>query len=138
MGLNYGFNSFNTFSTLFTVVFIVILIVFVLNAFNALAQWNQNNHSPRLTVFAAVTSKRIDVSHHTHSNAGNAGVHHSSTTWYYVTFQVESGDRMEFTVSGPEYGMLSEGDEGSLSFQGTRFLSFERIPSDAAMSRAGK
>lgn len=128
MGLNYGFNPFNTFSTPFTLMFVVILIVFVINAFRGFAQWNQNNHSPRLTVFAVVTSKRINVSHGAHSNTD---VHHGSTTWYYVTFQVESGDRMEFTVSGPEYGMLSEGDEGSLSFQGTRYLSFERIPAAA-------
>ena len=47
-------------------------------------------------------------------------------TTYYVTFQVESGDRMEFTVEGSEYGMLIEGDHGKLTFQGTRYLGFER------------
>ena len=45
---------------------------------------------------------------------------------YYVTFQMESGDRMEFQVSGIEYGMLAEGDTGELTFQGTRYLAFER------------
>ena len=29
-------------------------------------------------------------------------------------------------VLGTEYGMLAEGDSGRLSFQGTRYLSFER------------
>ena len=43
-----------------------------------------------------------------------------------MTFQVDSGDRMELSVSGSEYGMLVEGDRGKLSFQGTRYLSFER------------
>ena len=33
---------------------------------------------------------------------------------------------MELSVSGSEYGMLVEGDRGGLSFQGTRYLSFER------------
>jgi hypothetical protein len=50
---------------------------------------------------------------------------HTSTT-YYVTFQVESGDRMEFHVGGEEYGFLVEGDFGDLSFQGTRYLGFVR------------
>ncbi|MEF2691806.1 MAG: DUF2500 domain-containing protein, partial [Eubacteriales bacterium] len=54
------------------------------------------------------------------------GFHTTSSTTYYVTFQVESGDRMEFHVSGLEYGMLAEGDTGRLTFQGTRYLSFER------------
>ena len=39
---------------------------------------------------------------------------------------VESGDRVELTVSGSDYGMLVEGDIGKLSFQGTRYLGFER------------
>jgi hypothetical protein len=51
-------------------------------------------------------------------------MHHS--THYYVTFEVESGDRMELSLSGHEYGLLAEGDTGHLSFQGTRYLSFER------------
>jgi hypothetical protein len=33
---------------------------------------------------------------------------------------------MEFAVSGNQYGMIAEGDFGRLTFQGTRFLSFER------------
>ena len=41
-------------------------------------------------------------------------------------FEVESGDRMEFSVYGEEYGMLAEGDEGKLTFQGSRYLGFER------------
>ena len=83
--------------------------------------WNQNNHSPRLTVPAKVVAKRTEVSHHHTDNT----MMHTFTT-YYVTFQVESGDRMEFTVSGSDYGMLVEGDIGKLSFQGTRYLGFER------------
>lgn len=47
-------------------------------------------------------------------------------TTYYVTFQVESGDRMELCLSGEEYGMLVEGDRGNLTFQGTRYVGFER------------
>ena len=95
-----------------------------------LRTWNKNNHSPRLTVPATVVAKRTDVSHSSSANAGDmSGAHGYDTstfTSYYVTFQVESGDRMEFTVSGSDYGMLVEGDIGKLSFQGTRYLGFER------------
>ena len=48
------------------------------------------------------------------------------------TFQVASGDRMELLVGGREYGMLAEGDFGELTFQGTRYLGFERRGSKAA------
>lgn len=47
-------------------------------------------------------------------------------TRYYVTFEFESGDRLELMVDGSEYGLLAEGDNGMLSFQGTRYLGFVR------------
>jgi hypothetical protein len=46
-----------------------------------------------------------------------------------VTFEVESGDRMELHISAQEYGLLAEGDMGKLTFQGTRYHGFERIKS---------
>jgi hypothetical protein len=33
---------------------------------------------------------------------------------------------MELHVSGQEYGLLAEGDFGSLTYQGTRYLGFVR------------
>jgi hypothetical protein len=53
-------------------------------------------------------------------------MHTSTSTFYYVTFQFHSNDRQEFRVSGQQYGQLVEGDVGKLTFQGTRFLGFER------------
>mgnify|MGYP000951229907 FL=1 len=52
--------------------------------------------------------------------------HTTSSTTYYVTFQVESGDRIELIVPDDEFGMLVEGDTGRLTFQGTRYKGFER------------
>ena len=119
---------FTVVSGLIVVVTIVIMVVILLRAARGISSWNKNNHSPRLTVSAVVVSRRTKVSHHSHTNAGDAGdgYHTTSSTWYYVTFQFASGDRMEFQVEGSEYGMLVEGDEGELTFQGTRYLGFER------------
>lgn len=50
----------------------------------------------------------------------------SSSTYYYITFQVASGDRMEFLVPDNEYGMIVEGDVGKITFQGTRYKGFVR------------
>lgn len=118
------------FPIVFFMVFVMVLGTLIMTMARGLSTWNKNNHSPRLTVEAAVTAKRIHVTHHRHANGGDiTGAHgftNSSSTKYFVTFQVESGDRMELSVSGPEYGMLAEGDTGRLSFQGTRYLGFER------------
>ena len=122
--------GYSIFDALFPIAFIFIFAVILFMIIRGIGEWNKNNHSPRLSVAATVVSKRTDVSHHHTANAGDiTGAHgytNMSSTTYYATFQVESGDRMEFTVSGSEYGMLAEGDTGKLSFQGTRYLGFER------------
>ena len=109
------------FEILFAVIFVLVIGMFLVIFVKGIGEWNRNNHSPRLRVSARVVSRRMDVSHHHDTD----DMSHSSTS-YYVTFQVESGDRMEFAVSGYEYGMLAEGDQGMLSFQGSRYLGFER------------
>ena len=96
----------------FNMLFVVIGLVL----FKVISQWNKNTHSPRLTVAAPVVAKR---SHTTHSED-------SSHTRYYATFQFESGDRLELWIPRNQIGYLVEGDRGELTFQGTRFLGFER------------
>ena len=131
MSMGFGMGGFD--SMMFTIIPIFITVIFVLviggiivSVVKGVGTWSKNNASPRLTVSAEVVVKRTDVTHHSPGHGGDADFHMSSSTWYYVTFQVESGDRMEFSVSGAEYGMLAEGDRGELTFQGTRYLSFER------------
>lgn len=118
--------GFGMFDMMFSFMFVLFVIMFVFVFVKGITQWNKNNHSPRLVVDATVVSKRTSVSHHHHGNVGEVGHHTSSSTSYFVTFQVESGDRMEFQVNGNGYGMLVEGDFGKLSFQGTRYLGFIR------------
>ena len=50
----------------------------------------------------------------------------SARTRYFATFELEKGTRLELEVNDYEYGMLAEGDQGKLTFQGTRYLGFER------------
>lgn len=122
MGFAFGFGMFQF---MFTLVFVIVIGTFIVTAVKGIGQWNKNNNSPRLTVPALVVAKRTNVSRHRHGGANGHHHYHTSTT-YYVTFQVESGDRMELHVEGSEYGMLIEGDQGNLTFQGTRYLGFER------------
>jgi hypothetical protein len=118
------------FLLLFGAIFLLVVTVFIVILVKNLKQQRVNNNSPRLTVEATVVSRRQNVSHHNTANAGDiTGAHGyttTSSTTYYATFQVESGDRMELAIPGSQYGMLAEGDRGRLSFQGTRFLNFER------------
>ena len=136
MGMGFGFNDFGfsgfgtgftIFQIMFTLVFVIVIGMFIVIAVKGISQWNKNNHSPRLTVPATIVAKRTNVTHHHHHDHGGTGMHHTThSTTYYVTFQVESGDRMELHVAGHEFGMLIKGDRGMLTFQGTRYLGFER------------
>lgn len=122
MGLFFG----GGFEIMFFLVFALVIGVFLVTIVRGISQWHKNNQSPRLTVDATVVAKRTNVSrHHHHNGAGHAG-HTSTSTTYFVTFQVESGDRMELRMDGYQFGLLVEGDRGKLTFQGTRYLSFER------------
>lgn len=118
----FGF-GFELFQIMFLIVFGLFFVVFIGTLLKGLGEWNKNNHSPKLTVPVTVVAKRTNVSRHRH---GGEHHHTSTSTTYYVTFQVESGDRIELHLSGSEFGLIVEGDKGLLTFQGTRFLNFER------------
>lgn len=115
--------TFSIMQIMVPVMFVLVFGIIIVTMVRGICEWNKNNHSPKLTVPATVVSRRTAVSHHHHGNE----MHHTHTsTSYYATFQVESGDRIEFAVPGAEYGMLAEGDRGTLAFQGTRYLNFRR------------
>ena len=123
----FGYPSFGFgggFEVMFFLTFAIVMGVFVFTFVKGISQWNKNNQSPRLTVEAKIVGKRADTSVHRHNMNGTSHTTHS--TRYYVTFEVESGDRIELELDGREYGMMVEGDFGKLSFQGTRYLGFER------------
>jgi hypothetical protein len=82
------------------------------------AQWSRNNASPVESVPAKVVAKRTDTS----------GGMNGRRVWteYYVTFELEDGQRKEFWVDGEDFGVLVEGDRGTLTYQGTRYKGFQR------------
>lgn len=128
----YGFDPMQDADPIFRVIETVgpILIALVAIAIGivlvkGILQWFRNNGSPVLSVQARVVNLRMRVSGGTHM-AGDVSMMGHASTSYYATFEVESGDRMEFTVGDEEYGLLSKDDTGSLTFQGTRYLDFQR------------
>lgn len=110
-----GFGIFGIlFSLFFLVVFLFIVGVFIYVVSTNIKKANHNKNSPRLTVGAKVVAKRDQV-------RGE-----NTYTFYFATFEFESGDRIELEMEGQESGMLVEGDSGQLTFQGTKFISFTR------------
>ncbi|MBI5388107.1 MAG: DUF2500 domain-containing protein [Verrucomicrobia bacterium] len=114
-----GFDAMFTLVPLFIgVVFVFVIGSIVFRAIQGISRWSANNSQPVLTADGKVVSKRADVH----------GSRERHTTNYYATFELGSGARREFALSGSEYGLLAEGDTGLVSFQGSRYLGFSRAP----------
>lgn len=106
------------FSVMFTLVFVIVIGTFMFVIIKGVSTWAQNNASPVEIRKAKVIAKRTKVS-------GGSG-EMSASTWYYMTFEFADGERMELQVAGRLYGLVVEGDQGEVTYQGTRFQGFER------------
>lgn len=95
----------------------MIVGVLVFHLLRGLAEWLRNNQSPRETKQATVVAKRFQVS---------GGQQHPSQTTYYLTFEFLDRQRLEYRVKASIFGQLVEGDRGILTYQGSRFLDFDR------------
>ncbi len=114
----YAIGGFSLFGAMFVLIPALIIGVFIFIFVKGITEWSSNNQSPILNVPAEVMTKRTRTSGGHGDSAAN--------TSYYVTFEVQSGDRIELRVNGSEFGMLAEQDLGILTFQGTRYKGFDR------------
>lgn len=115
-----NFNMFDS-AQLILIIFFIILGIILFRVVGYIKQEKYNDKQSILTVETKVVTKRQNVSTHLNNQ------HVSSNTTYYATFEMQNGDRIEFHVSDKEYGLLAEGDQGKLTYQGTHYLSFERF-----------
>lgn len=111
---------------LVTIIFLVVIGTFLFRLVTGIIQWHKNNESPVLSSNATVVTKREAVRQCQNAAGPDTAPTMSSSTAYYATFELTDGSRMEFRVGGAEYGMLAERDTGRLTYQGTRYLGFER------------
>lgn len=133
--MGYGFDlgggiMFTVIPILVTLGFVFVFGSIIISMIQNAKQWKKDNDSPILTVNATVVDKREDVIRHSHANNVGSTMNNTSTSYstdYYVTFEVESGSRMEFKVPSNGYGFLIRGDYGQLTFQGSRYQGFKRM-----------
>jgi hypothetical protein len=109
----------------FRLFFLIIFSIVIYKFIQAAVRYVQNASSPILQAKAKVIAKRFHVSRHAHHHDNH--VHHSTSTRYYTTFELENGERIELVMNGRQYGLLVEGDEGLLTYQGEWYKDFERV-----------
>ncbi|OXM17592.1 hypothetical protein CGZ75_11235 [Paenibacillus herberti] len=114
------FNFVEKFGPIFIgLVFVLIIGTFVFVIGKGLLTWGRNNASPVITVPCRIADKRTEV----WGGSGDS----SANTSYFVTFEFGDGSRKEIPVPDNQYGLLVVGDQGELTYQGTRFQGFNRL-----------
>ena len=132
MGFGFGFDWMFTLVPIFIGVIFVIMLVSIISGLSRNAKRERkNDQSPRVTADVKVVSKRMEVGgNRSNRRMGADGMMENGYSYsysdYFVTFEFNSGDRLELPVDGSDYGLLVEGDQGKLTFQGTRYLGFAR------------
>ncbi|MCT4598114.1 MAG: DUF2500 domain-containing protein [Vallitalea sp.] len=113
--------QFQIISMIVPIIFVFVFIIIIIQIIRGIKEVSYNRSQPKLTVSAKAVSKRTKISRRANDSNMNRAY-----TYYYVTFQFESNDRLELKMNGSEFGMIAEGDRGKLTFQGNKFYDFER------------
>lgn len=111
------------FENLFFLIFggiLLFMVVFVFRAiWNTVAEKRYNDSQPILTERARISAKRSEL-----HGGGNSSV----STDYYATFEFDKDkSRLELEIDSDDFGLIAEDDTGNLTFQGRRFIKFERM-----------
>ncbi len=106
----------SVFGLFFLAIFVFVVIRVLMTLVNGVGRLTENAGAPVLTEAANVVAKRSEVT----------GGRNSTGTTYYATFELSGGRRIEMELSGRQFGMVAEGDRGTLTHQGARFENFAR------------
>lgn len=90
----------------FVCLFIIVMICMV--DANTIVCWFKNNRSPVFSIRANVLTKEMN---------GHK---------YYICFGLEDGQMKRFPIDYYAYISLKEGEKGILTYQGNRFIRYDR------------
>ncbi|MGV8910111.1 MAG: DUF2500 domain-containing protein [Propionicimonas sp.] len=96
-------------------VLVALAIPVVIAVARVARRWSIEKRSPLAKAEARVVEKRAPLT------GGRP-----ETQTYYVTFEFPTGQRLELEVPGRDSGVLVIGDQGTLAWQGPRYLGFVR------------
>src|SRR6478735_980617 len=114
----FGINGTEIFTVLAGAVSVLVLLLIAAVWVKLFLQWRANEAAPVVRVDTMVVSSRKRV-----ARPRQAG---GDPSTYMVTFEEPSGERLELQIRGQYMADLTEGVQGLLTYQGTRFLGFVR------------
>jgi len=84
-------------------------------------RWVRNNALPVLSTPARVVAKQTGYEKWRNNRRLR------TLNLYYATFELDTGQRIEFSVGDNQFGALIVGDQGTLTYQGTRYRGFQHV-----------
>ena len=109
-----------SFIVMFTIVIGLIAVIVV-------HQWIKDKRSPRVVTMATIADKPIKKQRVRTRLSSGFGYRVHYMNIYYVVFDLEGGERLELQVSKVKYNKLKKGAIGKLTFQGKKYIDFEKI-----------
>jgi hypothetical protein len=117
--------GFGIFGGLFVLVVFGIFVLIGFMLIKSFTDRTRNNGSPVVTSRVTVTAKTMNTAYRGNYIPDNISVQTPYNT-YFITFEFANGNRAEFTVPRTDYAYISEHDAGVLTYQGSRYINFER------------
>ncbi|NIK78934.1 hypothetical protein FHS15_004080 [Paenibacillus castaneae] len=101
---------------------LLVVSVFAYVIIKGFKSWFSNNAAELVRKSARVVDKRTEV----WGGSGDS----SANTNYFITFEFNDHTRIELHVAANHFGLIVVGDDGELTYQGTRFKGFTRLTDD--------
>ena len=112
------------------IMLVLIIAIFTAIFFRCIFEWTINKCSAMESVDAFVVAKQQGMIQQQIPNAGDATGGHGFTLqeqpWYKITFRMTDSTEKEFNVDDQSFRELKEGEQGILTYQGTRYLGFKK------------
>jgi Protein of unknown function (DUF2500). len=96
---------------------VMMLMPTILRTATSVRRASRIANTPERSAEATVLSKRVEV---TGIDRGRTEQRH------FATFQFPNGERVEFELTGHQFGLLAEADQGTLNWKGPRYVGFAR------------
>lgn len=100
------------------------LIIFLIVIIRRLCKETPKDSGSGTTIQATVFSKRSRKKRDPNTLPYDKEYSYAATVFYYVTFETRDCRRIELPVSSDTFQRLSEGDTGTLTYQGSQYIDF--------------
>ncbi len=100
------------------------LVAFIVIVIRRIIRETPKDYASGTTIEATVFSKRTRKKRDPNTLPYDKEYAYAATSFHYITFETTDCRRIELAVNSATYQRLSEGDTGTLTYQGSQYIDF--------------